>query len=112
MVLNPLRRDWDSTWQIKTNFPPFVEQVTWELDGLEQSDIVVVYFAPDSDCPITLLEFGITVAEKAEKVICWCPERYSKRGNVEIVCGRRGVRVWESMDQVVDEVIRRAGYMR
>ena len=109
MILNPLRRDWDSSWEADISFPPFVEQVNWELDGLEAADIVVVYFSPTSDSPITLLEFGITVAEKAEKVICWCPEQYSKRGNVEIVCGRRGVRVLESIDEVVDEVNRRVG---
>jgi len=82
-------------------FAPFREQVNWELDGLEAVHIVVTYFAPDSDCPITLLEFGLTVAERAEKVVCWCPTNYSKRGNVETVCVRKGIRVCETMDEVV-----------
>ncbi|GAB7340167.1 hypothetical protein MBLNU457_6642t3 [Dothideomycetes sp. NU457] len=103
-ILNPLRLDWDSRWEAKTTFAPFNEQVNWELNGLKAADIVVAYFAPDSDCPVTLLEFGLTVAQRAEKVVCWCPGDYSKRGNVEIVCARKGVRVCETMDEVVVEV--------
>ncbi|GAB7340165.1 hypothetical protein MBLNU457_6642t1 [Dothideomycetes sp. NU457] len=68
-ILNPLRLDWDSRWEAKTTFAPFNEQVNWELNGLKAADIVVAYFAPDSDCPVTLLEFGLTVAQRAEKVV-------------------------------------------
>ena len=50
-VFNPRRRDWDSSWKQSKDNPQFYEQVNWELDHIEQSQIVFFYFDPDTKSP-------------------------------------------------------------
>jgi hypothetical protein len=86
---NPRREAWDPTWRQSIDEPRFHEQVTWELDAQEQADLIVMYFAPGTRSPITLLELGL-FARSGKLVVC-CPEGFWRRGNVEVVCQRYGV---------------------
>ncbi|WP_020470382.1 nucleoside 2-deoxyribosyltransferase domain-containing protein [Zavarzinella formosa] len=88
-VLNPRRDQWDSSWEQSVHHPPFRGQVEWELDALERATIIAIYFAPDTQAPISLLELGLFA--RSGKVIVCCPSRYWRRGNVEIVCARFGL---------------------
>ena len=85
-ILNPRRDDWDSTWAQSITNPPFYRQVTWELDAMERADLIVMYFAPETKAPITLLEFGLFLG--TGKLIVCCPDGFWRKGNVEIVCHR------------------------
>lgn len=87
MFLNPRRANWDASWKQDISSPKFKGQVDWELDQQDAADIIVMYFAPESKSPITLLELGLA-AQYPEKVIVACPEGFWRRGNVEIVCER------------------------
>jgi len=58
-VYNPYRVDWDNTWREDVNFPPYRQQVEWELDKQEKADMVVIYFHPATQAPISLLELGL-----------------------------------------------------
>jgi len=58
-VYNPYRVDWDNTWREDVNFPPYRRQVEWELDKQEKADMVVIYFHPATQAPISLLELGL-----------------------------------------------------
>lgn len=80
VFINPRRDDWDSTWKQEMKNPKFSEQVNWELDALEHSDIIVFYFDPNTKSPITLLELGLFA--KSKKVFVCCPEGYWRKGNV------------------------------
>jgi hypothetical protein len=102
-ILNPLRPGWDSSWKEELSFPPYVEQVNWELDGLEKADVVAVYFGPEAKAPITLMELGLVAKEK-KAVVC-CPAGYWKRGNVQIVCGRLGIKVVDTLEELKIEVL-------
>ena len=51
--------------------PQFSQQVNWELDALEVADWIVVYFDPDTQSPISMLELGLHA--KSDKVIVCCP---------------------------------------
>ncbi|KAK4176941.1 hypothetical protein QBC36DRAFT_328173 [Triangularia setosa] len=93
-VYNPLRPDWDSSWREDINFAPFREQVEWEFDMLNQADLVVVYFGPQTDAPISLLEFGLS-ARSGRVAVC-CHKDYKKRGNVEIVSRKLGLKVLDA----------------
>lgn len=104
-IYNPLRPDWDSTWIPDISFTPFREQVEWELKMLESVDVIAVYFSPRSESPITLLELGLFANSK--KVVVACPKEFWRRGNVEIVCNRYGVKFVENLDDLVEEVERR-----
>lgn len=93
IVFNPRRDDWDSSWVQSADNPQFYEQVTWELSNIDQSDIVVFYFASNTISPITLLELGTQLGSRYSNIIVFCDPTYSRRGNVDITCEMYGVKV-------------------
>ena len=46
VFLNPRRDDWDASWEQTIENPKFKEQVEWELNGLDQADVIFMYFDP------------------------------------------------------------------
>ena len=83
-VLNPRRDDWDAFWEQKFENAQFYQQVNWELNALEHADLIVMYFAPDTKSPISLLEMGLFA--RSGKLMVVCPDGFWRKGNVEIVC--------------------------
>lgn len=100
--LNPRRDDWDSTWTQEASNPQFSEQVNWELDALEYSDLIVFYFDPNTKSPITLMELGLVAG--CGKVIVCCPDGFWRKGNVEIVCQRYDITLVHTFDDLVNEI--------
>jgi hypothetical protein len=90
-ILNPRRDAWDASWEQSASFPPFREQVEWELEGQERATLIAMYFAPATKAPVTLLELGLFA--KSRRLVVCCPPGYWRRGNVEIVCLRYDVRL-------------------
>jgi hypothetical protein len=43
------------------------------------------------------------------KMVVACPEGFYKRGNVQIVCGRFGVEVVDSVEELKDGVVKALG---
>lgn len=111
--LNPRRDNWDSSWKQTIDCPEFVEQVEWELRGLDYADLIILYFLPGSASPISLLELGLYADsfDPESRVVVCCPEGFYRKGNVDIVCKRKGVLVLESYEELVahleNEVIKR-----
>ncbi|KAK3941387.1 hypothetical protein QBC46DRAFT_382595 [Diplogelasinospora grovesii] len=101
-VFNPLRPDWDSSWLEDPSFPPFKEQVEWELEMQERAHVVVFYFGPHTDAPISLLELGLCAPRKC--VIVACHPDYKKRGNVLVLCQKYGHVVVDDVGQLADAV--------
>lgn len=100
-IFNPRRDDWDSSWEQRIHNPEFNHQVNWEMDRLEEADHILMYFAPGTKSPISLLELGLHA--KDEKLIVVCPDGFWRKGNVEIVCLREGIWLYESLaDALVD----------
>jgi hypothetical protein len=98
VVLNPRRDDWDSSWVQSINDSQFFRQVTWEQDWMEEADIVVFFFDPQTKAPITLMELGITLGRlnqngvsNQQTVLVCCPDDYWRKGNVDIMCHRAAV---------------------
>jgi len=89
VIFNPRRDDWDNTWIQTIDSPQFREQVTWELNALECSNVIAMYFDPNTKSPISLLELGLFA--KSKKMILYCPEGFWRKGNVDIVCRRYGI---------------------
>lgn len=104
-IINPYRPDWDSSWREDVTCAPFREQVEWELDMQDSADIVVIYFHPVTEAPISLLELGLCA--KTGKAIVVCPEKYKKRGNVQIVCQRYKIEMVESIEVLKEAIMRR-----
>lgn len=97
-VFNPRRDEWDASWT--EDDPRFHEQVQWELQAMYQADIIMMYFDPDTKSPITLLELGMYC--DSGKLIVGCPKGYWRRGNVRIVCDSVGVRVHETLQELIE----------
>lgn len=91
-IFNPRRKDWDSSWTQDLNNPQFFEQVSWELDMLDKSDIIGMYFSGDTKSPISLLELGLH-ASSGKMIVC-CPNEFWRKGNIDVVCQRYGVPVY------------------
>jgi nucleoside 2-deoxyribosyltransferase len=88
VLFNPRRDDWDSSWkQDPTPGTQFHEQVSWELNNIESSEIIVFYFDPNTQSPITLMELGYVLGLKKRCIVC-CPNGYFRKGNVIITTQR------------------------
>ena len=97
--LNPRRKDWDSSWEQSIDNKEFNEQVTWELDGLDDSNFVVFYLDPNTMSPISLMELGL-VAHTMNVQVC-CPEGFWRKGNVDILCKKCGIPRHETLDELI-----------
>jgi len=98
-ILNPRRSDWDSSWKQEIQNEQFYEQVTWELQGLEDAEWVLMYFDPNTKSPITLLELGLIAGLHPQKLIVICPEGFYRKGNVDIVCDRYRIKTARSLEE-------------
>lgn len=101
VIFNPRRDNWDSSWEQKITNHQFYEQVNWELDHLERATFNAFYFDPDTKSPITLMELGISATTKPDKTIVCCPEGFWRKGNVDMVCQRFGVKQVNDLDQLI-----------
>ena len=102
-LYNPRRPDWDSSWKQEQPNLQFNRQVNWELNHLDKSDIIFMYFSPDTKSPISLLELGLYAA-KGNMIVC-CPDGFWRKGNVEIVCTRYNIPFFHTMRDAVGALI-------
>jgi hypothetical protein len=101
IVLNPRRKDWDQSWKEEIENPYFLEQVEWELKGQERADLIIMYFDPDTQSPVSLLELGL-FAQSRKMIVC-CPKGFWKKGNVDIVCRRYNILQVESLNELIEK---------
>jgi hypothetical protein len=97
-VFNPRREDWDSSWIQTYESPQFSQQVKWELNALEKSDIIIMYLDPNTKSPISLLELGLHANSKKLWVVC--PDGFWRKGNVEVVCSLYDIPLFNSLDEL------------
>jgi hypothetical protein len=108
-LFNPRREEWDETLVQDMSNPVFVEQVNWELDQLEKSDIVFFYFQAGTMSPITLMELGIVatwvdMADDPPYVVLVCEPGFWRLGNVQVLCQRAGIHVFPTLERGVDHM--------
>jgi hypothetical protein len=101
-ILNPRRDQWDTDLEQDISNKVFRGQVTWELDGQDDADVIAMYFDPDTEAPITLCELGLYAA--SGKIICCCPDGFWRKGNVQVVCDRYNIPLAETFDELVKMV--------
>lgn len=104
-ILNPNRPDWDSTWKEDFSDKRWEEQVWWELDMQEAADIIVFFFHPSTEAPISLMELGLAVKTKPERSIVCALDGYRKKGNVEAVCKRFGANLVHTETDLRDTLL-------
>ena len=109
-ILNPRRDHWDASWEQRISNPQFRGQVDWELDAQEQAAMIVMYFAPQSQAPISLLELGL-FATSGRLVVC-CPDGYWRKGNVEVVCDRHNIPLVSDLEDLLTAIQNRLAINR
>ena len=100
-ILNPRRLDWDSSWIQDISNSKFKEQVEWELNALELSSKILMYFDASTKSPISLLEFGMYA--KTGKLIVCCPEGFWRKGNIDVVCEKYKVKQVNTVEELAKE---------
>ena len=95
-ILNPRREEWDSSWKQDYNNPNFFQQVTWELNALETTDMIIMYFDPNTKSPISLLELGLFARSGKLRVVC--PEGFWRKGNIEVTCDYYNVPLYNTLE--------------
>jgi len=100
IIYNPRRESWNSSWEQKITNDQFREQVEWELTALDDADIIVMYFDPNTMSPISLLELGLH-ATSGKLIVC-CPEGFWRKGNVDIVCKRNNIYQTNNIEGVIE----------
>ena len=101
LLLNPRRDDWDSSWIQSIDNPQFNEQVNWELGSMEEAEVIIFYFAPDTKSPISLMELGLHVKDESKWLFVCCPDGFWRKGNIEILCDRYGRLIWNDLDEML-----------
>lgn len=99
ILFNPRRDDWNTAWKPVKEEPEFRKQVEWELNALENSDYIIMYFGKDSKSPISLLEMGLYA--RSGKLLVICPEGFWRKGNVDITAEKYGIKQFDSIDEVL-----------
>lgn len=103
-ILNPRRDDYQVDQKQSINNPYFKEQVDWELMGLEDSNLIVMYLQPGTYSPISLLEIGM-YCEKSKLRIC-CPDGFWRKGNIEIICDKFGIDLYHNFEEFEKSIIK------
>lgn len=87
-IFNPRREEWDSSWEQSYSNPYFYQQVTWELNSIKDSNLVLFHFEEDSKSPITFLELGLVANSKPfkKRIAVSCKPGFYRYGNIQIVC--------------------------
>ena len=102
VLLNPRRTDWDPAWLPSADNPEFRRQVEWELHALDNADIIVMYLAPGTKSPVSLMELGLHA--QSGKVILYCPDGFWRKGNVDITAEHYGIEQVSSIEELIAEV--------
>jgi len=95
-IYNPRRDKWNSEWEQLERSPEFNFQVNWELNRLDQSDVILMNFLPDTKSPISLLELGLYAT--SGKIIVVCPDGFWRKGNVQIICTRNNIPLFNNLE--------------
>lgn len=96
-VFNPRQKEWHPERPGEMDF-----QVNWELDHLEQADVILMYFADGSKSPITLLELGLHARSGKLRVVC--TEKFYRYDNVRITCTRYGIPMYSTLQEALDSI--------
>lgn len=97
LLFNPRRSSWNGGVDGEMEY-----QVNWELEHLEQSDIIIMNILGSSKSPVTLLEMGLFA--RSGKLYVACEPDFYRYDNVRITCDYYGVPLYSSIEELLDSV--------
>lgn len=102
ILFNPRQEHWDAGREGEMDY-----QVRWELEHLDEADIIIMYLLGNSKSPISLLEMGLHAQSGKMQVICE-PDFY-RYENVRITCDFYGIPLYTSMESFLESFQRQTG---
>lgn len=98
IIYNPRREKFNSNEPQKFENPIINQQIGWELDRMDHSDVIVMNILKDSKSPITLMELGLYA--KSGKLLVVCEDGYYRQGNVDFMCSRYNIPLYRSIGDI------------
>lgn len=106
VIFNPRREAWDASWASRSApssaKQQLERQIDWELDQMEQADIVFFFFHGDTMSPVSMLELGLALEQSncigGIEVIVVCPPEFWRATNVFRTCRRYNVPVYAELE--------------
>ena len=112
LIFDPTQIDFDDTWGTRFADQRFRGLVEWEVRAMLLSNLVAVNFCEHLQSPITLFELGLMATRGPDRrVAVHCPERFWKKGRVEIVCAMFGIYQAASLEDLIEWTRKRASPM-
>ena len=99
ILLNPRRDDWKPEWNVNPQNPEFLRQVNWEMDAMDEANLIIMNLSKESQAPISLLELGLHA--HSGKLIVFCNKDFWRYGNVFAVCDRYGIPLVKSLNELI-----------
>ena len=96
ILFNPRQDHWDASRPGEMDY-----QVRWELDHLEEADMIIMYILGSSKSPISLLEMGLHA--RGGKMIVICEEDFYRYDNVHITCDYYDVPFYSDLDSFLED---------
>lgn len=91
VLFNPRQDHWNGGTDGEMDY-----QVNWELEHLEQADIIIMNILGSSKSPITLLEMGLHA--RSGKLYVACEPSFYRYDNVRITCAYYGIPLYDSLE--------------
>lgn len=95
ILLNP-RRDDFTTEKLD-------EQIMWELDALERSDLIVMWFPSNSKAPISLLEAGLYM--RSGKLILGIEKNFYRTRNLQLTAMYYKVPIYSTLHELISAAV-------
>jgi hypothetical protein len=89
----------------RTEFTPDTldEQITWELEALDRADTVLMWLPGSAKAPVSMFEAGLYW--RSGKLCIGADPAFYRRRNLELTGKRYGVRVYETLEEVVKHTL-------
>jgi hypothetical protein len=99
ILFNPRGKDDYEGATVDAVFDSFEEQVDWEQEGLEQADLIAMYFDVNALSPISLLELGQFAGHK-NMIVC-CPEGFWRKPNVDYIVNKYRIETADNLEEYI-----------
>jgi Nucleoside 2-deoxyribosyltransferase like len=70
---------------------------------MENADVILLFLEGNSKSPISMMELGL-FADSGKLMVC-CEDGFWRKGNIDIVCKRKGIDQYNTFDELGTAVI-------
>ena len=98
ILFNPRQEHWDTSRPGEMDY-----QVRWELDHLEEADMIIMYILGTSKSPISLLEMGLHA--RSDRMYVICEKDFYRYDNVRITCEYYGVPLYNDLENFLESIL-------